>query len=54
VTAQIDDVTERVLVRLDADERATLHRLALKAVGYDEHLQPLPGPEFVTVRATHH
>jgi DNA-binding MarR family transcriptional regulator len=54
VTAQIDDATERVLVRLDADERATLHLLALKAVGYDEHLHPLPGPEIVTVRATHH
>ncbi|HEX4444247.1 MAG TPA: MarR family transcriptional regulator [Galbitalea sp.] len=54
VTAQIDGATERVLNRLDDDERATLHRLALKAVGYDEYLQPLPGPEFITAPGTHH
>jgi DNA-binding MarR family transcriptional regulator len=54
VTAQIDEATERVLTRLDADEQATLHRLALKAVGYDEHFHPLPGPELITSPATHH
>lgn len=38
---------DRVLARLTPDERETLHRLALKALGYDEQLQPLPSPETV-------
>jgi DNA-binding MarR family transcriptional regulator len=33
---------DRVLARLTPDERDTLHRLALKALGYDEQLRPLP------------
>lgn len=42
VDALIETAHDKLLARLDADERATLHRLALKALGYDENYRPLP------------
>ncbi|MQY24576.1 MarR family winged helix-turn-helix transcriptional regulator [Nocardia aurantia] len=42
VDAEIEASHDKLLGRLDPTERATLHRLSLRALGYDEDYRPLP------------
>ncbi|MCX4093463.1 MarR family winged helix-turn-helix transcriptional regulator [Nocardia sp. alder85J] len=42
VDAEIEATNEVVFARLTPEERDTLHRLSLLALGYDEQYRPLP------------
>jgi DNA-binding MarR family transcriptional regulator len=42
VDTQIEAAHEKLLARLDPEERVVLHRLSLRALGFDEHYHRLP------------